>query len=198
VYAKESCPAAVKNAANKAYAGSKISSCKQERADGKAQYEVKLKIADGKKLILDVAPEGAILLTEEDVTVTSVPSAVGAAFAARYPKAKASAAEKQTTPDGRVTYELAYKAAGKRERSDLRREGEFRQRGVGRRLLVFSALLRAQVVAVGVQAPLGDSLAQAHLLEVEVPLDAAEDRVVDGAGLAKLEHDAALVSMSSV
>jgi len=57
VYAKESCPAAVKNAANKAYAGSKIKLCKQERADGKAQYEVKLKIADGKKLILDVAPK---------------------------------------------------------------------------------------------------------------------------------------------
>jgi uncharacterized membrane protein YkoI len=124
-YAKDSCPATVKDAVNKAQAGSKISSCKQEKADGKVQYEVRLKTSDGRKLSLDVAPEGAILLTEEKVAAASVPPAVSAAFAARYPKAKATAAEKQTKPDGKVTYELAFKVKGKRKEATFDESGSF-------------------------------------------------------------------------
>jgi uncharacterized membrane protein YkoI len=102
-----------------------MSSCKEEKEDGKVQYEVKLKTAEGKKLSLDVAPEGAILLTEEKVAVASVPPAVSAAFAARYPKATAKAAEKQTKPDGKVSYELAFKAGGKKKEATFDENGTF-------------------------------------------------------------------------
>ena len=47
--------------------------------------------------------------------VASLPPAVSAAFAARYPKTLATSAEKQTKPDGKVSHELAFKAVGKKE-----------------------------------------------------------------------------------
>lgn len=123
--AKDSCPPAVKDAVLKAHAGAKTLSCKTEKADGKVQYEVMLKTPDGRSLGLDVSPEGAILLTEEKVPVASVPAAVSAAFAARYPKAKTTAAEKQTKPDGKASYELAFKAKGKRKEATFAEDGSF-------------------------------------------------------------------------
>lgn len=124
-YAKGSCPTSVKDAVTKAHAGSQISSCKQEKADGKVQYEVKLKTSDGRKLEIDVAPEGAILLTEEKIPVASLPAAVSAAFAARYPKSKATAAESQTKPDGKVNYELGFKADTKKKEATFDQNGGF-------------------------------------------------------------------------
>lgn len=123
--AKGSCPEPVKESVSKAQPGSKIVSCKPETLKGKTQYEVKLKTADGKKLEVDAAPDGAILLTEETVAVSSVPEAVSKAFAARYSDAKATRAEKQTAADGKVAYELAWKAAGKKKEATFDANGGF-------------------------------------------------------------------------
>lgn len=124
-FAKGACPAPVKDAAGKAQPGSKIVSCEQETEKGKTQYEVQLKAADGKKLELDVAPDGAILQTEEKIALASVPEAVSKAFAARYAGAKAARAEKQTAADGKVTYELAWRAKGKKKEATFDAGGVF-------------------------------------------------------------------------
>ena len=124
-YANGSCPAAVKAAVDNAHAGSKIRSCKQGKENGKIEYEVKLRTSDGRKLELDVAPEGAILLTEEKIALAAVPPAVSAAFAARYPAAQASAAEKQTKPDGKASYELVFKVKGKKTEATFDESGSF-------------------------------------------------------------------------
>lgn len=124
-FAKSSCPAPVKEAVAKAYPASRVSACKQEKVGGKVQYEVRLKTSEGRKLEVDVAPEGAILLTEEKIAVSALPSAVSAAFAARYPKIKATAAEKQTKADGKSSYELAFKANGKKKEATFDESGNF-------------------------------------------------------------------------
>ncbi len=124
--AKPGCPPPVKDAAQKAYPSSKVTACKEEKEKGKVQYEVKLETKKAKKLELDISPEGAVLLTEEEVATGSVPKAVTAAFEAKYPKTKASKAEKQTKADGSVTYEVAFKdAKGKRHEATFKEDGTF-------------------------------------------------------------------------
>jgi hypothetical protein len=120
------CPAAVKDAALKAYPSAKVTACKEEKDKGKVQYEVKLETKEAKKLELDISPEGAILLTEEPAALDLVPKAVTAAFQAKYPKMKASYAAKQTKPDGTITYELAWKdAKSKRHEATFKEDGTF-------------------------------------------------------------------------
>ncbi len=49
-----------------------------------------------------------------------------AAFEAKYPKTKASKAEKQTKADGTVTYEIAFKdAKGKKHEATFKEDGTF-------------------------------------------------------------------------
>ena len=105
------CPQPVTAAIAKAFPKSKIDSCKPEHEHGRDQLEVKLVRADGVKLEVDVAPDGTILQIEEKIAIDKVPAAVTKAFAAKYPKAKIDAAEKQTRGKD-VFYELAF---GKKE-----------------------------------------------------------------------------------
>jgi hypothetical protein len=109
--ANDACPEVVTAAVTKAYPQAKVGSCKLENDHGKVQYEVKLE-HNGRKVELDVSPEGTILQTEEIVPLTSVPSKVMAAFEAKYPKAKATRAEKQSQSSGKVSYELKFLDAG--------------------------------------------------------------------------------------
>lgn len=125
ISAKTVCPEPVKAGALKTYPAAKISSCKQEKENGKIQYEVRLKTGDERKLELDIDPEGAILLTEEKVAAQSVPKAALSAFEAKYPRAKVSGAEKQTKPDGTPTYELAFKKDGKSHEATFDEQGRF-------------------------------------------------------------------------
>jgi hypothetical protein len=115
------CPQAVLDAAQKAQPGTKVASCKEENERGKTQYEVKLE----NKIELDVSPDGKVLQTEEKVAVESVPKAVSSAFAARYPAAKASKAEKQTKADGSVTWELAFNDAKGKHEATFKADGAF-------------------------------------------------------------------------
>jgi len=110
--ANDACPDIVTGAVTRAYPHAKVGSCKQESDHGKVQYEVKLETPNGRRLEVDISPEGAILQTEEIVPLASVPIKVMAAFEARYPKAKASRAEKQSQSSGKVSYELMFHDAG--------------------------------------------------------------------------------------
>lgn len=122
--AKPSCPDSVADAVAKAHPGARVLSCRKETENGQPQYEVKLKSERG-RLELDVSPAGAIIQTEEKVPLSSVPASVLSAFAARYPKAKPTRAEKQTKADGKVTYELAFRRAGKRLEVTFDEAGKF-------------------------------------------------------------------------
>jgi len=105
--ADTACPKAVTDGVAKAFPKSKIDRCHSEHEDGKDIFEAKITRADGTKAEVDVSPDGSILQLEEKIAVDKLPDTVKKAFAARYPKAKAERAEKQTAGKT-VTYEIAF------------------------------------------------------------------------------------------
>ena len=119
------CPPAVAAAVQKAHAGAAIASCKQERDNGKTQFEVTLAPTDGRRMSLDVTPDGTIVLTEQSLAVSDVPPAVMKAFAAKYGAAKPTRAEMQTTADGRVSFEIAFAAGTKKKEATFASDGTF-------------------------------------------------------------------------
>jgi hypothetical protein len=119
------CPTTVKTTIEKAFPKSTISRCRPEKEDGHAQFEVKLTRHGGGTAEVDVSPDGKILQIEEPVALDKVPATVMKAFAAKYPKAKATRAEKET-PTGRESdYELAFVVAGKRHEAKFTASGKF-------------------------------------------------------------------------
>jgi hypothetical protein len=126
------CPAPVIASVSKAYPKVTISACKPERDPerdhGVDFFEVVLARPSGDRLELDVAADGTILQVEESIAVDALPDPVKKAFAARYPRAKATAASKQTAGKD-VRYEVAFvgdKARGDKARGDkARREATF-------------------------------------------------------------------------
>ncbi len=123
--APASCPAAVGAALAKHFPKSTIHSCKREHEDGRDQIEAKLTMQDGHKAEVDVALDGTILQVEELVALNQVPVVVMKAFAAKYPKAKASRAEKQTPAKGPASYEIAFEVAGARKEATFTETGTF-------------------------------------------------------------------------
>jgi hypothetical protein len=119
------CPAAVTTAIEKKFPKATVQVCKAEREDGHDQFEVKLTKADGGKVEVDVSPAGAVLQTEEVVPLDQVPAAVKKAFAAKYPKATPTRAEKQTPATGKPSYELAFQVDGKRKEATFAEDGAF-------------------------------------------------------------------------
>lgn len=119
------CPAAVTAAIARAFPKSVIGACKAEREHGRDQFEVKLTTADKAAVEADVAPDGKILQVEEKIALDKVPAAVAKAFAAKYPKAKLEAAEKQTPADGKPSYELAFTGEHGRREATFTEEGRF-------------------------------------------------------------------------
>lgn len=119
------CPASVTEAALAAHPGATVASCKQEREHGRTQYEVNLAAKEGGTLELDVAADGKILLTEEPISIGDVPAAVTQAFARMYPNVRATGAEKETSADGKITYELAFEASGKKKEATFAADGTF-------------------------------------------------------------------------
>jgi hypothetical protein len=115
------CPASVKTAIDKAFPKSTSMICKAE----KARFEVKLTKADGNKVEVDVSADGKILQIEEKIALDKVPAAVMKAFAAKYPKAKVDAAEKQTPATGPASYELAFATDKGRKEATFSEDGKF-------------------------------------------------------------------------
>ncbi len=119
------CPPAVKAAVEKEHSGAKNITCKEEKENGKLQYEATITGKNGKKLELDVTPEGKILLTEERVALAKVPAAVMKSLKAKYADAKATSAVKQTAADGKVTYEIAFGAGKEKKEATFATDGTF-------------------------------------------------------------------------
>ena len=119
------CPQAVTAAVQKAHPGATVQSCKKEQENGKAQFEVKVAAQTGKGMEIEVSPDGTIILTEQPIEISEVPSAVVDAFAAKYGSAKLTKAEMQTAADGKVAYELAFTAGGKKKEATFGSDGTF-------------------------------------------------------------------------
>jgi hypothetical protein len=119
------CPEAVKQAIAKELPEAAITGCKAEHADGHDQFEVKATRKSGDKVEVDVAPDGAILQTEEVVALDKVPAKVMTAFAAKYPSAKPTGAEKQVRTGKGSFYELAFTADTKTKEATFAEDGNF-------------------------------------------------------------------------
>jgi hypothetical protein len=108
----------------KAFPKATISACKAEHEHGKDIVEVKLTKAGGDKIEVDVAPDGTILQVEENIAIEALPGPVKKAFAAKYPKAKATGAEKQTQGKD-VRYEIAFQTDKGRKEATFSVDGTF-------------------------------------------------------------------------
>ncbi|MGE5186639.1 MAG: hypothetical protein ACM31C_31510 [Acidobacteriota bacterium] len=113
------------NAIQKAYPSSTVTRCNGEREHGRRQFATAVTKADGTRVEVDVAPDGTILLTEERIAVSNVPAAVMSAFAAKYPGAKVTRAEKQTPSHGPATYELGFAAKVGHKEATFTATGKF-------------------------------------------------------------------------
>lgn len=117
----EDCRPAIAQVIAKAFPKSTLKSCKPEGD----RVEVIVVKADGARIEVDVSADAKILMVEEVVPLDQVPAAVMKAFATRYPKAKATAAERQTPTTGTRSYELAFSADGKKKEATFAEDGKF-------------------------------------------------------------------------
>ena len=118
------CPKAITDAVAKAFPKATITACKPEKEHGHDQFEARIVKADGGKAEIDLAPDGKILQVEEIVPLDKVPAAVMKAFTAKYPKAKATRAEKQSA-DKTVTYEIAFDLGADHKEATFDETGKF-------------------------------------------------------------------------
>jgi uncharacterized membrane protein YkoI len=123
------CPAPVTSAVAQAHPHAKTLACKAEKEDGRTVYEVKIKTADGKTLEMDVNPDGTILVTEERIAVGDVPAAVMSALRTAHADAKVSQAERLTSEDGEISYELTYKSGGHEHEMTVTQAGDVLRAG---------------------------------------------------------------------
>jgi hypothetical protein len=118
------CTTDVKTAVAKAFPDSTIDKCKAENDHGKDLIEVKLTRKDGSKVEVDVGTDGKILQTEEKIAMDKVPATVMKAFSAKYPKAKATGAEKQSAEKA-TSYEIAFTVDGAKKEATFAEDGKF-------------------------------------------------------------------------
>jgi hypothetical protein len=116
----DACPAAVTQSVTSAFPGSAIQSCKPEGN----QFEVKVDKA-GEKVETDVTADGTIVQTETVVDLAQVPEKVLSAFAAKYPGARATKAEKQVRTGKGARYELAFRDGAKTKEATFADDGTF-------------------------------------------------------------------------
>ncbi len=119
------CPAVVTGAITRAFPKSSIAKCKAEHEHGTDQFSVDVVKADGTKAEVDVSPDGKVLQVEEQLAIEKVPATVTKAFAAKYPNAKITAAEKQTPAHGGPRYELAFTTDAGRKEATFSEGGKF-------------------------------------------------------------------------
>lgn len=120
-HADTACPAAVTDAAKKAFPDGTITKCIAE----KSHFEVKLTKKDSSKVELDISAKGEIEMIEEVIAISAIPAPVTKAFAAKYGKIELLRAEKQTKADKSVTFEIAFKTAKGMKEATFKADGTF-------------------------------------------------------------------------
>jgi hypothetical protein len=117
------CPATVFASIAKEFPGATTTSCKHE--DGRDQFEVKVNKCSGEKVEVDVAPDGAVLQTEQAIPLDQIPARVMTAFGAKYPGAKPLRAEKQVRTGKGAFYEIKFAAEPKAKEATFAENGSF-------------------------------------------------------------------------
>lgn len=123
--AKTKCPDNIKQAVQKDYPDAKVSSCKMKHEEGKSFYELKVKTSDAKKIDVDVNSEGKLIQAERKIKPDEVPAAVKTGFEQKHPGEKIRGAERQTHPDGTISYEVHFWDAGKKHEAVFKEDGSF-------------------------------------------------------------------------
>ena len=123
--AAPACPAAVTASIVKEFPGAATTTCKLEHVDGRDQFEVKINKSGNEKVEVDVAPDGAILQTEQAIPLGQVPARVMTAFGAKYPGAKPLRAEKQVRTGKGAFYEIKFAAEPKAKEATFAEDGAF-------------------------------------------------------------------------
>ncbi len=106
-------PPTVNAAAEKQFAGARLSAWSKEVENGKTTYEVSVVSGSSKKDAV-FNPDGSLAAIEEVVAVSALPVQVRDAVSARYPGSTLRKAEKITSGD-QVQYEVALAKAAKKE-----------------------------------------------------------------------------------
>jgi hypothetical protein len=119
------CPVAVITSASRAFPGAKLIACKAAKDAWSDRFEVKLARKVGGAIEVDFASNGNVLQIQETTAITKLPDAVAKAFKAKYPRAKANHAEKQTITDKGVFFEIAFKVDGKTKKATFAAAGAF-------------------------------------------------------------------------
>ncbi len=119
--ADTTCPAAVTDAAKKAFPAATITKCIAENSS----FVVKMQNKDKSIVELDISANGEIEQIEQVVPIASLPVAVTNAFAAKYAKATILKAEKQTQADKSVRFEVAFKADKGVKEATFKEDGTF-------------------------------------------------------------------------
>jgi uncharacterized membrane protein YkoI len=117
-------PAVAKAAADKAIPGVHWEKAEKERENGKMVYELKGRDPKGKKVKVEVSPDGNHVTVEENVSLDAVPGVVKAEADKAIPGVTWKAAE-QETEGGKVVYELkGLDPKGKRVKVEVSRDGK--------------------------------------------------------------------------
>jgi hypothetical protein len=94
-------------------------------ADKTVTYELAAEVAKDNKTEASFKDDGSFVEDEAVVPVSTLPAAVTKAFAAKYPKAKATRVEKQTHADKTVTFEVAFETDKGRVEATFKDDGSF-------------------------------------------------------------------------
>ncbi len=118
------CPTEVRDAVAKRFPDCTIDKCQTHHEHGKDLVDVKLTRKGGSRLEVDLTPVGQILQTEERIGIDKVPAEVIASFAAKYPKAKTTGAEKQSAEET-TSYEIGFTIDGAKREATFTEGGRF-------------------------------------------------------------------------
>jgi uncharacterized membrane protein YkoI len=117
-------PAAAKAAADKAVPGVRWKKAEKEQEDGKTIYELKGRDPKGKKIEVEVSPDGKQVSVEEKISLDAVPTAVKQAADKAVPGAKWKWAE-QENEGGKTFYELKGRdPKGKKVKLEISADGK--------------------------------------------------------------------------
>jgi uncharacterized membrane protein YkoI len=119
-------PTAVKNYLDKTYPGYEVEELESETlCTGTTVVEVEIETGDDKEVELTFDSEGTMLFTSTEIKVSTLPTAVSAAAAAKYPSATLSEAERQDLAGGGTRYEVEVKTGGSVREALFEADGTF-------------------------------------------------------------------------
>lgn len=120
---KSDLPAAVQKTADEQSKGATVKGYGSETEDGKLVYEVELTV-NGHSKDVSIAPDGAVLEVEEEVTVDSLPAEVREGLKQKAGAGKIGKVESLTKQGKLVAYEAQVRTNGKKSEIQVGPDGK--------------------------------------------------------------------------